>query len=668
MYTDDFVAGLYDPNNKYMEQAINQHTSKIMPTQEYWMKEKILSYQKQLYTPENKLYASFVNENRSKVSRNKPTKEYWEKYAKKSKISTDIDDKNIFFSKEGLKMLARVGATRQELIENFDEIGRAVADELHLVDAPYIEGLTSIFDAKVDPENEEKEVIKTNPKYPPIKSNRQIHHHQEPDIIDMEPFENSLDGLNPDIKIGAKYCDLGHSHVCSEALIEGIFEIKDEFNDLNDNTFTAARNVANPYETIKGAIFLNRAAVKMANLDFLFNFTNTEEFGHEPFVPPLSQKNEYFYFADICAGPGGFTDYLYWRLNGRAQGFGMTLSGSHDWYPRPRFISQVPNFIMEYGPEKNGNIFNPNNIAAFAQVISRETNGKMVELVTADGGMDSTTEENAQECIHKRLVLCQFITALFILRKGGSFLCKVFDLYTDFSVEVVYLLAQCFEKFCIVKPYTSRPANSERYVVCLGLREQVPPAAILLSKLNDSEYWKDDQNVEITSFFDFDQIPKYFIDYLRNSNEQLVSVQEISCTDLLKCAYNPGFTEFDQEDIRRRCLEEWHLPLSTLTGDEKRAVNKKCIEFKPEIEKMNLDSIFPRTVKRETKKATSLIHYNINIESKDQKKAQNITVSKLGEKVFRCSSEKQDEQENPVIGAGYFKTFEKISKSTFFFD
>ena len=45
---------------------------------------------------------------------------------------------------------------------------------------------------------------------------------------------------------------------------------------------------------------------------------------------------------------------------------------------------------------------------------------------------------------------------------GGHFICKVFDQFTPFSVGLLYLLYRCFEQVCIIKPVTSRPANSER--------------------------------------------------------------------------------------------------------------------------------------------------------------------------------------------------------------
>lgn len=38
--------------------------------------------------------------------------------------------------------------------------------------------------------------------------------------------------------------------------------------------------------------------------------------------------NELLYFADICAGPGGFSEYVLWRKGWQAKGFGFTLKGT----------------------------------------------------------------------------------------------------------------------------------------------------------------------------------------------------------------------------------------------------------------------------------------------------------------------------------------------------
>ena len=46
-------------------------------------------------------------------------------------------------------------------------------------------------------------------------------------------------------------------------------------------------------------------------------------------------------------------------------------------------------------------------------------------------------------------------------------MCKLFDLFTPFSVGLVFLMQRAFRQISIFKPVTSRPANSERYLINL---------------------------------------------------------------------------------------------------------------------------------------------------------------------------------------------------------
>ena len=55
-------------------------------------------------------------------------------------------------------------------------------------------------------------------------------------------------------------------------------------------------------------------------------------------------------------------------------------------------------------------------------------------------------------------------TPLHVCPAGGSFVCKLFDVFTPFSVGLVYLMYRAFDHVTLIKPVTSRPANSERYM------------------------------------------------------------------------------------------------------------------------------------------------------------------------------------------------------------
>ena len=52
------------------------------------------------------------------------------------------------------------------------------------------------------------------------------------------------------------------------------------------------------------------------------------------------------------------------------------------------------------------------------------------------------------------------------------------------SIGLVYLMYRAFDIVCIHKPNTSRPANSERYLVCKGKREECDDIRQYMFELN----------------------------------------------------------------------------------------------------------------------------------------------------------------------------------------
>ena len=63
------------------------------------------------------------------------------------------------------------------------------------------------------------------------------------------------------------------------------------------------------------------------------------------------------------------------------------------------------------------------------------------------------------------LILGEIFTAVSIQKKGGHFVCKFLDMYTNFTIKLVYLISSFYNNVTLYKPYTSRQSNSERYVI-----------------------------------------------------------------------------------------------------------------------------------------------------------------------------------------------------------
>ena len=91
---------------------------------------------------------------------------------------------------------------------------------------------------------------------------------------------------------------------------------------------------------VKGAIFQNRAAIKMANMDAVFDFMFQRQERN-------SRSIELLYFADICAGPGGFSEYMLWRKTWHCKGFGFSLKGEND-FKLEKFLSGTPQLTINH--------------------------------------------------------------------------------------------------------------------------------------------------------------------------------------------------------------------------------------------------------------------------------------------------------------------------------
>ena len=89
-----------------------------------------------------------------------------------------------------------------------------------------------------------------------------------------------------------------------------------------------------------------------------------------------------------------------------------------------------------------------------------------VDLYTSDIGvaLDISTY-NLQEEIQTPLNLGQIICGLNTLKNGGHMICKMFMYFKPFNISLLYLLKSVFKELYICKPMSSRPANSEVYII-----------------------------------------------------------------------------------------------------------------------------------------------------------------------------------------------------------
>ena len=65
------------------------------------------------------------------------------------------------------------------------------------------------------------------------------------------------------------------------------------------------------------------------------------------------------------------------------------------------------------------------------------------ECITGDGGFDYSNDYSNQEKNSLRLIYSEIFLALNIQKTGGSFICKIFDIFKKETLLLLYILYMC---------------------------------------------------------------------------------------------------------------------------------------------------------------------------------------------------------------------------------
>jgi len=219
----------------------------------------------------------------------------------------------------------------------------------------------------------------------------------------------------------------------------------------------------------------------------------------------------------LAEGPGGFIEAVanHRDNNTRDEYMGMTLVDKDDdtvpgWDKVQSFLAKTPAVKIELGHTGTGDLLEPENLK---QCYMKYQN--TMALITADGGFDFSKDYNHQESELVHLLLAQVFFGIALQKKGGNFVLKVFDMCTQVSIDVAFLLNSLYEEVFIVKPHTSRYANSERYLVCKGFAlKQTESYAIRFYQILTGLRNKSQKPASLLSF----PTPRFFLDRLQEVN------------------------------------------------------------------------------------------------------------------------------------------------------
>lgn len=220
--------------------------------------------------------------------------------------------------------------------------------------------------------------------------------------------------------------------------------------------------------------------------------------------------------ACIAEAPGGFMQLLInFKIEKNiepAQIYGITLISTDDEIPywNPTLINN-PSVHISTGSDNTGDLYKLANILEFIKMCGKNN----CSLVTADGGFDYT-KDYEQELSSYRLFYSEILTCLNIQQDGGTFVCKMFDLFWYSTLQLVFILYLSYESISFIKPSTSRQSNSEKYIVCRGFKGYNKEYNNLLCR----NFGKDILPIELPLEF-IDMIDSYHKQYINHQIKRI---------------------------------------------------------------------------------------------------------------------------------------------------
>ena len=182
----------------------------------------------------------------------------------------------------------------------------------------------------------------------------------------------------------------------------------------------------------------------------------------------------------------------------------------------------------------NGDLTDFKTISLFKKDIKKTK--KWADIVTADGGFE-WVDENYQEQEAYPLIFGEIVAGLNVQAKNGCFVIKLFESFTDITVKMINLVSSFYYKSYIYKPYTSRPSNSEKYLVCIGFKyDQDKDKNELKPKLDKLEKIMTDfkGKTYVSDIFPDYEISKEYKTFFTKLDTTIANIQQIEINKIVE--------------------------------------------------------------------------------------------------------------------------------------
>ncbi len=235
---------------------------------------------------------------------------------------------------------------------------------------------------------------------------------------------------------------------------------------LNHNQWDNIKKYTNPYEFIHTNIPKNKFSISKYKPISRAFFKLLEIFNTFKILKYYDNIKSISTFH-LAEGPGGFLEATaYLRKNKDDKYHGITLIDNNNicvpgWKKSEMLLNKYKNINILKGVNNKGDLFNHLNLD-----YCYKHHKSSMHIITGDGGFDFSVNYGKQEVNAIRLILTQVFYAIIMQKPNGHFILKIFDIFYKSTVDVIYMLSLFYNEVHIIKPNTSRHANSEKYIVC----------------------------------------------------------------------------------------------------------------------------------------------------------------------------------------------------------
>jgi len=243
------------------------------------------------------------------------------------------------------------------------------------------------------------------------------------------------------------------------------------------------------------------------------------------------------------------------------------------------------NWIMD--KNNNGDVTNVKSLLHMNEIIMEKTNNEGVNLYTSDISSGQMVDQEDKEAI---LNAGQIVAGIMTLKKGGNMVTKQFTFFHKYTLSLMGILTKCFKIVKVVKPITSRPANSEVYLVCLDYYGKDSCKDIITMILNSIE--KKDTTTPLCNLPNATMLSLNEASILHFNRNMKYLDRNIKCVEFLASTH----AEWRQsllsiiDDVGRKILDEWfhNYPIKFVQSTLILELHKNDQKFFEAVEKLEL--------------------------------------------------------------------------------